>query len=115
MLRTLYSSSHTHDFLSASGYASTTGAGSSLPSAANTASAQTMPDFIAVWVPLILGTLRKPAVSPISAPPGKHQLGNRLEAALGQRPRAVGDAPAALEGGADGGVGLEPLELVERD
>ena len=34
-----------------------------------------MPDFIAVCVPLILGTLRKPAVSPISAPPGNTSLG----------------------------------------
>ena len=34
-----------------------------------------MPDFIAVWVPLIFGTLRKPAVPPISAPPGKVSFG----------------------------------------
>ena len=37
-------------------------------------SAATVPDFIAVWVPLILGMLRKPAVSPIK-PPGKISLG----------------------------------------
>ncbi len=43
--------------------------------AANTASAATIPDFIAVWVPLILGMFRKPAVSPISTPPGKVNLG----------------------------------------
>ena len=34
-----------------------------------------MPDFMAVWVPLILGTLRNPAESPIRAPPGKKSLG----------------------------------------
>ena len=34
-----------------------------------------MPDFIAVWLPLILATFMKPAVSPISAPPGKHSSG----------------------------------------
>ena len=33
------------------------------------------PDFIAVCVPLILGTLRKPAAQPTSAPPGKVSLG----------------------------------------
>ena len=32
------------------------------------ASAASIPDFIAVWVPLIFGTLRKPAESPINAP-----------------------------------------------
>ena len=37
--------------------------------------AATMPDFIAVCVPLIFGTLRKPAVSPTSNPPGKVSLG----------------------------------------
>ena len=34
-----------------------------------------MPDFIAVWLPLILGTLRKPAASPTMTPPGKLNLG----------------------------------------
>ncbi len=38
-------------------------------------SAATMPDFIAVWLPLILGTLTKPAAQPISAPPGKSSRG----------------------------------------
>ena len=32
-------------------------------------------DFIAVWVPLIRGTLTKPAEQPISAPPGNTSLG----------------------------------------
>jgi len=44
-------------------------------SRAKTVSAATMPDFIAVWLPLIFGTLRNPAVSPISAPPGKSTSG----------------------------------------
>ena len=34
-------------------------------------SAATIPDFIAVWLPLILGTFRKPAEQPISAPPAR--------------------------------------------
>mmetsp|Transcript_22690 Transcript_22690/g.75235 ORF Transcript_22690/g.75235 Transcript_22690/m.75235 type:complete len:215 (-) Transcript_22690:81-725(-) len=38
-------------------------------------SAASMPDFIAVCVPLILGTLRKPAAQPTRAPPGKVSLG----------------------------------------
>src|SRR5579871_6412984 len=43
--------------------------------AAYTASAATMPDFIAVCVPLIFGTLRNPAASPTSTPPGKVRRG----------------------------------------
>ena len=73
-----------------------------------------MPDFIAVWMPLILGTLRKPAVSPIEHAAGKGELGQRLQSALGDRARAVGDAPAALEKAADRRVRLEALEFVER-
>mmetsp|Transcript_11174 Transcript_11174/g.33243 ORF Transcript_11174/g.33243 Transcript_11174/m.33243 type:complete len:263 (+) Transcript_11174:202-990(+) len=38
-------------------------------------SAASMPDFIAVCVPLIFGTLRKPAAQPTRAPPGKVSLG----------------------------------------
>ena len=34
-----------------------------------------IPDFIAVCEPLISGTLRKPALSPNKAPPGKAVLG----------------------------------------
>jgi hypothetical protein len=34
-----------------------------------------MPDFIAVWLPLIRGTFTKPAEQPISAPPGKASFG----------------------------------------
>jgi len=34
-----------------------------------------MPLFMAVWVPFTLGTLRKPAEQPMSAPPGKVSLG----------------------------------------
>lgn len=33
------------------------------------------PDFIAVCVPFILGTFRKPAEQPIIAPPGKAVFG----------------------------------------
>ena len=34
-----------------------------------------MPDFIAVWLPLILGTLRKPAAQPMIAAPGTVSFG----------------------------------------
>ena len=38
-------------------------------------SAASMPLFMALCVPLILGMLRKPGLHPISAPPGKVSLG----------------------------------------
>ena len=44
-------------------------------SASNAASAASMPLFIALWLPLMRGTLTKPAEQPISAPPGKVSLG----------------------------------------
>jgi hypothetical protein len=34
-----------------------------------------MPLLIALWLPLMRGTLTKPAEQPISAPPGKVSLG----------------------------------------
>lgn len=34
-----------------------------------------LPDFIAVWVPFILGTFKKPDEHPIIAPPGKAGYG----------------------------------------
>lgn len=34
-----------------------------------------LPDFIAVWVPFIFGTFKKPAAHPIIAPPGKTGYG----------------------------------------
>jgi hypothetical protein len=46
------------------------------------ASAASMPLFIAVWVPLIRGTLTNPAAQPISAPPGNASFGT-----LASRPR----------------------------
>ena len=52
------------------------------------ASAAIIPDFIAVWLPLIRGTLRKPAVHPISAPPGKVSLGTDC-----QPPSQIARAP----------------------
>ena len=45
---------------------------------------------------------------------GEDQLRDRLEAALVQRARAVGDPLAALEDAADRGMGLEALQLLER-
>jgi hypothetical protein len=35
-----------------------------------------MPDFIAAWLPLMREALRKPASSPIRAPPGKTSFGS---------------------------------------
>jgi hypothetical protein len=68
-------------------------AGTASASTSKIASAATMPDFIAVCVPLIFGTLRKPAASPMSATAREGELGDRLEAALVERARAIGDAP----------------------
>ena len=47
-----------------------------------------MPDFIAVWLPLIRGTLTKPAAQPISAPPGKASFGTAC-----QPPSLIARAP----------------------
>src|SRR3546814_5295086 len=47
--------------------------------AAKADSAASMPDFIAVCVPLMRGTLTKPAEQPISAPPGKARVGRSEE------------------------------------
>lgn len=38
-------------------------------------SAASIPLFIAVWVPLILGTFMKPGLQPISKPPGNVSFG----------------------------------------
>ena len=38
-------------------------------------SAASMPDSMALWLPLMRGTLRKPAAQPISAPPGNASCG----------------------------------------
>mmetsp|Transcript_25610 Transcript_25610/g.65927 ORF Transcript_25610/g.65927 Transcript_25610/m.65927 type:complete len:243 (-) Transcript_25610:1255-1983(-) len=76
MLRSQNSSFATHDSLTLVSYCSTsTTPSGSFASSAKTASAASMPVFIAVCVPLILGTLTKPAEQPISAPPGKLSLG----------------------------------------
>ena len=47
-------------------------------------------------------------------PARKGELGDRLQAAFAERPRAIADAPPALEMLAHVRVGLEPLHLVER-
>src|ERR1700693_81356 len=47
-------------------------------------------------------------------PAGEIDLRDRLEATLVERPRAVGDAPAALESRPDRRMRLEPLKLLER-
>ena len=38
-------------------------------------SAASIPVFIALWLPLMRGTLTNPAEQPISAPPGNDNLG----------------------------------------
>ena len=43
--------------------------------AAKTASAAALPDSMALWLPLMRGTLTMPAEQPSSAPPGKVSLG----------------------------------------
>ena len=69
---------------------------------------------MALWLPLMRGTLTKPAAQPISAPPGKRQLRHRLVAAFGDGARAVADALAARERVAHQRMGLEALEFLER-
>ncbi len=73
-----------------------------------------MPDFIAVWLPLILGTLTKPGGAANQRAAGKIEPRDRLKTAFVERPRPIGDAPAALEKRADRRVRLEALELLER-
>jgi len=43
--------------------------------ASNAHSAASIPDFIAVWVPLILGTFINPGLQPMRRPPGNANLG----------------------------------------
>ena len=45
---------------------------------------------------------------------GEDQLGQRLEAAIADRPRAIGNAPSALEDRGDRRMGLPLLERFER-
>ena len=82
-------------------------------SAAKAASAASMPDFIAVCVPLILGTLGIRGAADQRAA-RKNQARDGLDPALVQGARAVADPPAALERAADRGMRLEALELLER-
>ena len=56
--------------------------------ASTAASAAIMPVFIAVWLPLMRGTLTKPAEHPISAPPGKVSFGTDC-----QPPSLIARAP----------------------
>ncbi len=41
----------------------------------NILSAAIIPDFIAVWVPLIFGTFKNPGLHPIKQPPGNESFG----------------------------------------
>jgi hypothetical protein len=73
-----------------------------------------MPDFIAVWLPLILAKFRVPRSQPISAPPLKTIFGSEFRPPLADGAGAVADALAAFEVLAEHRVVLEALELVER-
>eukprot|EP01139_Manchomonas_bermudensis_P007437 Amastigsp_a180931_43.p3 type:complete len:220 gc:universal Amastigsp_a180931_43:213-872(+) len=79
MLRTLWSSSQIEELRSAASYEAMSIAAQSLVSrplsAVATASAASMPERMAVCVPLTLGTFMNPAEQPMSAPPGKFSLG----------------------------------------
>lgn len=48
---------------------------SGLKRVSKTASAPTIPLFMALWTPLIFGTLRNPELQPIKQPPGNVSLG----------------------------------------
>ena len=74
---TSYNSLYTHEFLIDSSYASSTIGpdDESDITASYAASAASIPDFIALCVPFILGTFRNPAAQPIRAPPGKTNFG----------------------------------------
>ena len=61
--------------ITASAYSSSSSPCRSSRIAACAASAAAMPDSMALWLPLMRGTFRKPAESPISAPPGKVSFG----------------------------------------
>jgi len=50
----------------------------------------------------------------MSAPPGKSELGHRLEPTFGDGASAIGDAAAALQHRADRLVRLEALKFLER-
>ena len=69
---------------------------------------------MALWLPLMRGTLTKPAAQPISAPPGKHELRHRLIAALGDGAGAIANPLAAGERVAHQRMRLEALEFLER-
>ncbi len=72
-----------------------------------------MPESTALWLPLMRGTLTKPAETADQRTAGEGQLRHRLITAFSDRTRAVGDALGALEGVTDGRMRLEPLELFE--
>src|SRR6516162_4191744 len=71
------------------------------------------PGFHRGVVALDLGHVDKPRGTADQRPARKIEPRDRLKATLVERPRPIGDAPAALEEGADRRVGLEPLELLE--
>jgi hypothetical protein len=80
--------------------------------ASNAASAASMPVFIGVWLPLIFGTLRKPAERRSARRRGTSASGSTA-AAFVDGARAVGRCAAALEVRAHAGMRLEALHLVE--
>ena len=59
-----------------------------LQGAEKTCSAQSMPERIALWLPLMRGTFTKPAESPTRQPPGKASRGTDC-----QPPSMIARAP----------------------
>src|SRR5580700_2559116 len=63
---------------------------------------------------LDLRHVEKPGRVADDCPAREIDLRDRLKPALVERPRPVSDAPAALEGGTDRRMRLEPLKFLER-
>lgn len=68
---------------------------------------------MAAWLPLDARGVEEAGLAADQHAAGHGELGQGQQAARGDGARAVGDALAAFEGAADGGVGLVALELVE--
>ena len=72
-----------------------------------------MPVLMAAWLPLMRG-VQEAGVAATSAPPGKTQFRQRLQAAVVDGARAIGKPLAAFDMLADGRMRLLALEFLER-
>jgi hypothetical protein len=97
-LRARCSSSWSQLERNAAGYALNSSPSRPACSASHTASAASIPDFIAAWLPLIRDALRKPASSPIRQPPGKTNFGSdcRPPAEIARAPYAIRLPPSSV-------------------